>query len=102
MRSIRPRLSAPVHPLTPIYQILDAKYGRALGTYATLAEARTARGTHRGRYSIDTSNDPRFQAGPCSWCGWTSPLHVVKTAAADDARNHRAQHTAPSTSPVRS
>jgi len=102
MRSTRTRLSAPVHTLTQTYRILDAKYGRALGTYATLAEARTARGTNRRRYSIDTSNEPRFQAGPCSWCGWTSPLHVVKTAAGDDARNHRAQHTAVPPDQVRS
>jgi len=102
MSPIRPQLSAPVHTLTQTYRILDAKYGRALGTYATLAKAEAARGTNRRRYSIDTSSEPRFQAGPCSWCGWTSPLHVVKTAAAADARNHRAQHTVATPGQVRS
>jgi len=97
-----PRLTAPVRTLTEAYLVIDTKYGRPAGTYPTVEQARAARGTNRRRYSIDTSNEPRFQAGPCSWCGWTSPLHVVKTAAGDDARNHRAQHTAAPPDQVRS
>ncbi len=93
MSPTRPRLAAPVQTFTETYRIIDAKFGRPLGTYATLAEARAARGTNRRRFSIDPSSEPRFRAGPCTWCGWTSPLHVVKAAAVEEARNHRGQHT---------
>lgn len=89
------RLTAPVRTLTEAYLVIDTKYGRPAGTYATVEQARAARGTNRRRYTIDTLPGPRFQAGPCSWCGWTSPLHTVKTAALDDARRHRGQHWLP-------
>jgi hypothetical protein len=94
-----PRLVAPVRTLTETYQVLDTKYGRPAGAYATVGEARAARGPNRRRYQINTVPGPRFRAGPCSWCGWTSTLHAVKAAAVDAARHHRDQHTLEVTSP---
>lgn len=91
--SNRPRLVAPVRTFAETYQIIDSKFGRPCGTYATLAEARTARGSNRRRYSINHVAGARFRAGPCSWCGWTSPFHVVKAGADEEARTHRASHT---------
>jgi len=95
------RLTAPVRTLTEAYLVIDTKYGRPAGTYATVEQARAARGTNRRRYTIDTLPGPRFQAGPCSWCGWTSPLHTVKTAAFVAAHHHRGQHRPPATGPAR-
>lgn len=89
-----PRLVAPVQTLTETYSLVDNKFGRHSGQYATLPEARAARGPNRRRYTIDRNSGPRFQAGPCSWCGWTSPLHVVKSGADEEARTHRGSHTA--------
>lgn len=94
--SARPRLTAPLRTFPKTFVIIDNKYGHPGGTYTTLAEARQARGANRRRYQIDTRPEPCFRAGPCSWCGWTSRVHLGKTAATDDARQHRATHCVPS------
>lgn len=88
----RPRLTAPVQTFPETHHIIDNKFGRPAGTYSTLEEAKTSRRQNRARYQIDSRPAPCFRAGPCSWCGWTSRVHLVKTAAAGDARQHRAMH----------
>ncbi len=92
--STRPRPTAPLRTFPETFVIIDNKYGRPGGTYTSLAQAKQARGTNRRRYQIDTLPEPCFRAGRCSGCGWTSRVHLVKTAAADNSRQHRATHHA--------
>lgn len=94
MSPTRPRLVAPVQTLNPT---------TASSTPSSVAP--WAPTPHWPRHSpraaptvVARSSTQAATAGsvrgPCSWCGWCSPLHVVKTAAVEAARHRRLQHTA--------